>query len=118
MLRLTSGFESFSIRVGFDRSLASWLSLEDLLGLLASLCWNLTSFLGFVILDRVSRYSDRGEVGREAAAGCTRFLGRSADRRSCDTEVAGEIGSRRCYKATEQRRWLDERPSRMESCSI
>lgn len=39
-------------------SFASWISLEDLLGLLASLCWNLTSFFGFVMVCRRSQYSD------------------------------------------------------------
>ena len=39
-------------------SFASWISLEDLLGLLASLCWNFTSFFGFVMVCGKSQYSD------------------------------------------------------------
>jgi len=58
MLRLTSGLVTCPFRLGLDVSFASWISLEDLLGLLASLCWNLTSFFGFVMVCGRSQYSD------------------------------------------------------------
>jgi hypothetical protein len=58
MLRLTSGLVSCPFRLGLDVSLASWLSIEDLLGLLASLWANLTSFFGFVMVCGRSQYSD------------------------------------------------------------
>ena len=58
MLRLTSGLVICPFRLGLDVSFASWISLEDLLGLLASLCWNLTSFFGFVMVGTRSQYSD------------------------------------------------------------
>ena len=58
MLRLTSGLVTCPFRLGLDVSFASWISLEDLLGLLASLCWNLTSFFGFVMVCGKSQYSD------------------------------------------------------------
>jgi hypothetical protein len=38
------------------------LSIEDLLGLLASLCWNLTSFFGFVMVCGWSQFSDWDEI--------------------------------------------------------
>lgn len=60
--RLTSGLLASWLLEGLVGALASWLSLDE--RLLASLCWNLTSFLGFVMMKRVVGCDRRSGDGK------------------------------------------------------